>query len=118
MTIPIYYDPMISKLITYGATRQEAIDRMTRAIDGYKIEGVKTTLSFCKYAINHESFVSGNFDTHFVQRYFTPDVLDQFNPEEEKMAALLIGKILDEYKSKNTYSNLGNGVSKWKLNRQ
>jgi propionyl-CoA carboxylase alpha chain len=117
MDIPIYYDPMISKLISYGADRKEAIDRMTRAIDGYKIEGVSTTLPFCRYAINHEAFVSGNFDTHFVQRYFTPEVLDDFDSEEEKMAAFLVGKLVDEHKNKNTYSNLNKGVSKWKLNR-
>jgi acetyl-CoA carboxylase biotin carboxylase subunit len=57
MAIPIYYDPMISKLITHGATRKEAIERMTKAIDDYKIEGVKTTMPFCKFAINHEAFV-------------------------------------------------------------
>ncbi|MBD79821.1 MAG: acetyl-CoA carboxylase biotin carboxylase subunit [Crocinitomicaceae bacterium] len=117
MEIPIYYDPMISKLITYGSTRNEAIARMTDAIDGYKIEGVKTTMPFCKYAINHDAFVSGNFDTHFVQKYFSPEILDGHDSEEEKMAAILVGKILDEYKGENTYANNGEAISKWKLNR-
>lgn len=58
MDIPIYYDPMIAKLVTHGKNRQEAIDRMVRAIDEYKITGVTTTLSFCKFVLQHPSFVS------------------------------------------------------------
>lgn len=117
MAIPIYYDPMISKLITYGANRKEAIDRMTKAIDDYKIVGVKTTMSFCKFAINHEAFVSGNFDTHFVPKYFSPEVLEGHDNEEEKMAAIVVGKLLDNYKGENTYANLNDEKSNWKLNR-
>ena len=67
MEIPIHYDPMIAKLVAHGATRNEAIDRLTKAIDSYRIRGVETTLAFGKYALNHPSFVSGNFDTHFVE---------------------------------------------------
>src|SRR5215212_1832089 len=72
MEIPIYYDPMIAKLITHAASRTEAIDRMIRAIDDYAITGVQTTLPFCKFAMQHEAFRSGNFDTHFVKKYFSP----------------------------------------------
>lgn len=96
MDIPIHYDPMIGKLITKGATRKEAIDRMTRAIDEFQINGIETTLSFCKYAINHEAFVSGNFDTKFVDNHFTPDVLDGNNEEEEKIAAVMAVMALAE----------------------
>ena len=117
MDIPIYYDPMISKLITYGPTRKIAIDRMTKAIDDYKIEGVKTTMPFCKFAINHEAFVSGNFDTHFVPKYFRPEVLEGHDSEEEKMAAIFVGKLIDEYKGENTFANLNEKESNWKLNR-
>jgi acetyl/propionyl-CoA carboxylase alpha subunit len=88
LEIPIYYDPMIAKLITHGKDREEAIQRMVRAIDDYQISGCETTLPFCKWAIQHEAFVSGNFDTHFVKKYFTPEVLDQFEPNEEKVAAI------------------------------
>ena len=62
MAIPIYYDPMISKLITHGKDREEARQRMVRAIDDYQISGLETTLPFCKFAIQHEAFVSGNFE--------------------------------------------------------
>lgn len=96
MDIPIHYDPMIGKLITKGATRKEAIDRMSRAIDEFQINGIETTLSFCKYAINHEAFVSGNFDTKFVDNHFTPEVLDGNSEEEEKIAAVMAIMALSE----------------------
>lgn len=96
MDIPIYYDPMIAKLITHGATRQEAIDRMVRAINDYHITGVQTTLGFCKFAIRHEAFVSGDFDTHFVKHYFTPEALQEMDPDQEEVAALLAGMLVEE----------------------
>ncbi|MEO9964377.1 MAG: acetyl-CoA carboxylase biotin carboxylase subunit [Reichenbachiella sp.] len=105
MDIPIYYDPMIGKLITKGATRKEAIDRMTRAIDEFQINGIETTLSFCKFAINHEAFVSGNFDTKFVQNYFKPEMLDAGTEEEEKVAAVIAAMALDETKSPKMSAN-------------
>jgi propionyl-CoA carboxylase alpha chain len=90
MKIPIYYDPMIAKLITHAETRKSAIDRMIRAIDEYQITGIQTTLSFCKFALEHEAFTSGNFDTKFVERYFKPEVLEhEFSVEEKELLAAL-----------------------------
>jgi len=90
MDIPIYYDPMIAKLVTYGANRTEAIERMLRAIDEYEITGVKTTLEFCHFVMLHKAFVSGKFDTHFVNQYFKPEMLkrEQENEEQAMIAAL------------------------------
>ena len=68
MEIPVHYDPMISKLIVHGNNRIDAIRRMTGAITGYEVQGVETTLGYGKFAINHPDFVSGNFDTHFVEK--------------------------------------------------
>ncbi len=89
MEIPIYYDPMLSKLITYGATRAEAIELMIKAISDYKIEGIETTLPFGKFVCEHEAFRSGNFDTHFVQHYYSPEALKEQQEEEAKIAALV-----------------------------
>ncbi|MGA0559079.1 acetyl-CoA carboxylase biotin carboxylase subunit [Larkinella sp. VNQ87] len=83
MAIPIYYDPMIAKLVTTGATRAEAIEKMIRAIDEYQITGVQTTLPFCRFVMKHEAFRSGQFDTHFVNHYFTPDKLIPPTDSEE-----------------------------------
>lgn len=105
MDIPIYYDPMIGKLITKGATRKEAIDRMTRAIDEFQIDGIETTLSFCKFAINHEAFVSGDFDTKFLENHFKPEMLDSGAVDEEKLAAVIAVMTLDETKSAKISNN-------------
>ncbi|KUO66698.1 MAG: biotin carboxylase [Lutibacter sp. BRH_c52] len=89
MDIPIYYDPMLSKLITYGKTREEAIQLMIDAIINYKIEGVFTTLPFGKFVCEHEAFRTGKFDTHFVKNYYTPKLLQKGLDEEAKIAALV-----------------------------
>ena len=118
MDIPIYYDPMIGKLIAKGANREEAIQRLTRAIDEFQITGIETTLPFCKFAINHESFKSGKFDTNFVATFFKPEVLDSDDEEQKMIAALLAAKFFD--KSANVAQN-GQGsmksTSKWKLRK-
>ena len=89
MEIPIYYDPMLSKLITYGKTRNEAIQLMLKAIDNYHIVGVQTTLPFGKFVCEHEAFISGNFDTHFVKNYYSPEKLLKQHKEEAEIAALI-----------------------------
>ncbi|GAA3652253.1 acetyl-CoA carboxylase biotin carboxylase subunit [Flavivirga jejuensis] len=92
MDIPIYYDPMLSKLITYGKTRDEAILLMIKAIDNYHVEGVQTTLPFGKYVCEHDAFRSGNFDTHFVKNYYSPEALKEQTEQEAKIAALIAVK--------------------------
>lgn len=87
MDIPIYYDPMISKLVTYGHNREEAIANMIEAIDNYKVEGVETTLPFGKFVMQHEAFTSGNFDTHFVKNYYKPEMIREKSGEEAEIAA-------------------------------
>ncbi|AWX43305.1 Acetyl-CoA carboxylase [Flagellimonas maritima] len=89
MDIPIYYDPMLSKLITYGKTREEAIELILDAIQDYKIKGVQTTLPFGTFVFEHEAFRSGNFDTHFVKNYYSPEILKQKNTDEAEMAAMI-----------------------------
>lgn len=117
MQIPIYYDPMISKLITHGEDREEAINRMIRAIDDYIISGVETTLPFCKFALQHDAFRSGNFDTHFVGTHFTPEKLLNSFPELEEVAALFAAKVYEENEQKLSIGANRNTVSKWKLRR-
>ncbi len=87
MEIPIYYDPMIAKLITYGANRNEAIQRMLFAIKNYKIEGLQTTLPFGKFVFEHEAFISGNIDTHFVKEHYSPEKIKEGRAVAKKIAA-------------------------------
>ena len=92
MDIPIYYDPMLAKLITYGETREEAIQIMIKAIENYQVEGVQTTLPFGKFVFEHEAFRSGKFDTHFVKNYYNADVLKKQMAKEAEIAALVAMK--------------------------
>ena len=87
MDIPIYYDPMLAKLITYGNTRDEAIQLMRKAISEYKVEGIQTTLPFGAFVCDHEAFVSGNFNTHFVKQFYSPEAIKAKQENEAQMAA-------------------------------
>ncbi len=99
MDIPIYYDPMLSKLITYGATRNEAIQLMIQAIDNYHVKGVETTLPFGRFVCEHEAFKSGNFDTHFVKNYYSPTLLEEQHKKEAEIAAkIALRRYLEDQK--------------------
>lgn len=87
MEIPIHYDPMIAKLITFGKTREEAINRMVRAISDYKISGIETTLPFGLFVMKHEAFIKGNFDTKFIDKYFKSDML-KADASHDEVAAI------------------------------
>jgi acetyl-CoA carboxylase, biotin carboxylase len=68
-TIPPYYDSLVGKLIAYGQTRIEAIDRMYRALDEFVIEGVSTTIPFHLKVMKDQRFREGKFDTHFLDTF-------------------------------------------------
>ncbi len=117
MEIPIYYDPMIAKLIVHAPTREEAIRKMTKAIEDYDIVGIETTLDFCKYTINHEAFKSGNFDTHFVKHFFAnPEILDEASDDTKKIAGIMANYFLSEQDAKADYSP-SSEVMAWEVNR-
>ena len=119
MAIPIYYDPMIAKLITYGDSRDEAIQKMIRAIDEYQISGVQTTLGFGRFVMEHEAFRSGQFDTGFVSKYFTAEKLMPIpDSSEAEVAAVLAAWLLEHTKPKTNGAAVGTASkSKWKANR-
>jgi acetyl-CoA carboxylase biotin carboxylase subunit len=89
MAIPVYYDPMIAKLITHANNRTEAIQKMKTAIAGYNIEGVQTTLPFGNFVLEHEAFLSGRFDTQFVQKYYSPEKLLAQQKNKAALAAMI-----------------------------
>ncbi len=117
MEIPVFYDPMIAKLITYGSTRTEAIQRMKRAISEYKISGIMTTLPFGSYVMDHEAFISGKFDTHFVKKHFSPEKLKiNLDKETEEIAMAFAGKFFTEKSSNHSATDIHNTstTSIWK----
>ncbi|AUC81705.1 acetyl-CoA carboxylase biotin carboxylase subunit [Lacinutrix sp. Bg11-31] len=89
MNVPIYYDPMLAKLITFGKTREEAIQLMLKAISNYHVKGIQTTLPFGTFVFEHDAFKSGNFDTHFVKKYYSAEALKHETEQEAKIAAML-----------------------------
>lgn len=89
MDVPIYYDPMLSKLITYAKTREEAINLMIEAIQNYKVKGIETTLPFGTFVCKNEAFISGDFDTNFVTKYFTEENIQSNAETEAEIAALV-----------------------------
>jgi acetyl-CoA carboxylase biotin carboxylase subunit len=99
MKVPIQYDPMLSKLITYGKTRSEAIQLMIEAISNYEVEGVSTTLPFGKFVFEHEAFRSGDFDTHFVKDYYSEEKMkDRFMDEANIAARVALKQYLEDSK--------------------
>ncbi|MBS1589503.1 MAG: acetyl-CoA carboxylase biotin carboxylase subunit [Bacteroidetes bacterium] len=120
MDIPIFYDSMIAKLVAHAATREEAIERLCRAVDEYHIQGIKTTLIFGKWAVRSEPFRSGHFDTKFIEKHFKPEYLHEQDLEAEEVAALL-GSVLWE-NQKQTEETLQaqkqTGNSNWKTRRR
>ena len=122
MQIPIYYDPMIGKLIAHAADRPAAIAKMLRAIREFEIVGFETTLRFCEFVLEHEAFISGNFDTKFVEKHFKPEYLAQeLSAAENEVAAIVAATILGTGAAAGPAA-AGNGAvrqtqSNWKRNR-
>ncbi|KQR70757.1 acetyl-CoA carboxylase biotin carboxylase subunit [Pedobacter sp. Leaf176] len=117
MEIPIYYDPMIAKLVTYGKDRGEAIERMIRAIEEYEITGIETTLGFGKFVMQHEAFRTGKFDTHFVGKYFNSESLKAENEDEALIAAIIATRIFQQQKQFAVGSTTSKSSSDWRKNR-
>jgi acetyl-CoA carboxylase biotin carboxylase subunit len=117
MEIPVYYDPMISKLIIWGKDREEAIARMIRAIDEYQITGIQSTLPFGKFVMNHEAFRSGNFDTQFVTKHFSKNAVLHEDAAEMKIAAFFSNFLLTKNTVKIQPHKTSQTPSNWKRNR-
>ncbi len=126
LEIPVYYDPMISKLIAYGRDREEAIARLRRAIAGYEIVGPAHNLPFLDFILTHDEFTSGRFDTGFIEKFFTPDMLTVTPDEDEALAAAALAVYMLESAPKQggvvsstsaPAPATGGGVSLWRIKR-
>ncbi len=115
-TIQIYYDPMISKLAAWAPTRSQAIDRMRRALREYAVVGVETTIPFGLFVMEHTKFISGDFDTGFVEQEFHPEKLKY---KEERLAA--VAAAVYEFVKKNEQAaatleiRSGQSGRRWKM---
>jgi acetyl-CoA carboxylase biotin carboxylase subunit len=113
-TVPIFYDPMLSKLIAWGKDRNEAIQRMRRALEEYQIVGIKANIAFFQSILRHQKFLAGDLNTKFIEKNYAPE-----GPERETDSLLDIASIAAAlYADKNGNRNsalASNRESPWKL---
>ena len=120
LEVTIFYDPLISKLITFAPTREEAMDRMLRALHEFKIGGIKTNIPYFMKIFSDPDFRAGKFDTSFLDRGF--DQIDLDLPGEESIGQLeklaviasAINYYHQEHKSAIACPESGN-LSNWRL---
>ncbi len=111
--VPLEYDPLLSKLITWGRTREDAIHRMLRALSEYRVYGIKTTIPFFKRILLHPKFFAGNYNTHFIANLQRRT--DGSKREEEVIALIAAGvKVYSERKS-GSRPDFRRNESRWKF---
>lgn len=116
--IPMFYDPLISKLSTWGETRQLAINRMVRALSEYKVTGVTTNITFLKWILQHPVFEAGCYDTGFIGKYYQPqkpksDAL--FDDLAAAVASIYRMEKVQNANNQSTSPSSSNGTDKWKI---
>jgi acetyl-CoA carboxylase biotin carboxylase subunit len=113
-TVPVYYDPMLSKLICHAGTRGEAIDRMLRALQEYRVAGIQTTIPFFTFLMQHPDFRSANFDTGFLDRLLPELDLAHRVPDEHTRDAALIGAAIMAFEDAQKVRLPEETESRWK----
>jgi len=88
-TVPIFYDPMLSKLVCHGQTRDDAIARMKRALTEYRVDGIDTTIPFFTWLMDHPDFRAANFDTSFIDRHLPEMDLERHGDSETHVEAAI-----------------------------
>jgi acetyl-CoA carboxylase biotin carboxylase subunit len=113
-TVPLEYDPLLSKIAVWGTDRAEAIARMRRALGEYEIFGIKTNIPFFRRLLEHPEFVAGRLDTGFIDRALAAGLMEEAPPapEEERVAALAVALHVGGRKEKKTPASPGH--SAWK----
>jgi acetyl-CoA carboxylase biotin carboxylase subunit len=117
-TVPIDYDPLISKLVAWGPTRPEAMARMQRALREYRVKGIQTNLSFFRELLNDSDFRSGHLDTGFIEKWMKNRIAPS-PPTQVELDLAVLSAILAEMEKGKTAAELGetdsNGIpSLWK----
>jgi acetyl-CoA carboxylase biotin carboxylase subunit len=113
-----HYDPMVAKLVTWGADRGEAIDRMKRALSEFVVKGIKTSIPFHQRVMRHPVFLSGRYDTGFVDQHMGGGMGDAEPPGEERRVALMLAAIAaykrDIARAESSRAITGGGGAPWK----
>ena len=111
--VPIHYDPLLSKLVVWGYSRQDAIRRMRRAVAEYKVLGIKTTLPFFQRVLHHPAFLAGDFDTSFVEKVFAAADRARERPVEVAVAAAAIRAYRERQAARLAPVEAGTAGSAW-----
>jgi acetyl-CoA carboxylase biotin carboxylase subunit len=101
--VPIYYDPIIAKLISWGSDREEAVERMSRALSEYVITGVKTTIPFHQRVMASEAFQKGRLSTEFIDKVLEPAPV----PASELDEIAVLAAVLDVEGRKGAFAAPG-----------
>ncbi|MCX7876264.1 MAG: acetyl-CoA carboxylase biotin carboxylase subunit [Melioribacteraceae bacterium] len=116
--VPIYYDPMLAKVIAWGRTREESIERMKRALSEYQICGVTTNMPVFKWILNQDEFLDGSFDINFLEQKLMPLIPNKWRenlPEElENVITVVTALLKNEKKYFNSSSNSKEVKNKWR----
>jgi acetyl-CoA carboxylase, biotin carboxylase subunit len=117
--ISVFYDSLMAKVISWGESRDAAIVAMRRALGEFSIEGVKSTIPFCRFVLNTKDFVEGTIDTSFVEKHFAPIALKENKGEHELAAAIAAVFMAVRGKERRATSNGSHqDRSRWKENRR
>ena len=127
--VPLFYDPMISKLATWGATRGEAIARMQRALGEYHVGGIRTTIPFFQAVLKDEEFRQGDIDTGYITRFLErqkanseaeqSDSPEQKDLNDSQIAAAIVAAMgfTEQARAQQTSNSTSQSakVSRWKM---
>jgi propionyl-CoA carboxylase alpha chain len=113
--VPIYYDPLIAKLIVWGKDRAEAISRTKRALEEYRVSGLKTTIGFCRVVMDNKSFVQGRLSTRFLEEEYPDNKFEPIDDSMKTQAALAVAldTFVKERKIAIGQSESGTAPSGW-----
>lgn len=119
--ITINYDPLLSKLVVHASNRNLAIQNMDQALSEYKIEGLRTTIPFCRFVMHHEKFQQGNYDTHFIKDYFVPDEMRKLFISDDdalNISSIILNHFSESKQTESTVTeNTGDPVQWWTKRR-
>jgi acetyl/propionyl-CoA carboxylase alpha subunit len=94
--VPIFYDPMISKLVAWGEDRPQAIGRMRRALREYDVQGIKTTVPFFRWMLEQQDFVEGRFHTAYLDEILRSRAGEPFTaPDEDRVEIAVIAAAIE-----------------------
>ncbi|MDE3179014.1 MAG: acetyl-CoA carboxylase biotin carboxylase subunit [Acidobacteriota bacterium] len=113
-TVPIEYDPLLSKLVAWGSDREEALARMRRALDEYEVTGIKTNIGFFRRLLGHPDFVRGCFDTGFLDRLLAEGFATDEDAAPEDLRAAALAAAMASFRNESRAPRREHGMSRWK----